>query len=223
VPSPDRLASLADARLYLCTPARPDLAEFLDECLAAGVDVVQLREKGLTARQEFALCEVVATAAARYDVLWAVNDRADLAFVARPDALHLGQDDLPVPAARHLIGEGLLVGRSVHDLQQAEEAAQARGVDYLFVGPSLPTPTRPAREAAGLDLVRAVAELAPRRPWFADGGVTDLDALEAVIEAGARRVVVVRALTEARDPGSVAAAMKARLLDAASASKQEGA
>ena len=216
MPSPDRLASLAAARLYLCTPARPDLPEFLDEVLAAGVDIVQLREKGLTARDEFALCEVVATAAARHDALWAVNDRADLAFVARPDALHLGQDDLPVPAARHLIGDGLLVGRSVHDPAQAQEAARQRGVDYLFVGPSLPTPTRPARDTAGLDLVRTVAELAPDRPWFADGGVTDLDALDAVIGAGARRVVVVRALTDAREPGAVAAAMKARLAEAAS-------
>ena len=88
-------------------------------------------------------------------------------------------------------------------------------MDHLFVGPSLPTSTRPARATAGLDLVRAVAALAPDRPWFADGGVTDLDALDAVLEAGARRVVVVRALTEARDPAAVAAAMKARLLQAA--------
>ena len=215
MPSPDRLASLAQAHLYLCTPARPDLAAVLDEVLAAGVDVVQLREKGLAASQELALCEVVATAAARHDALWAVNDRADLAFVARPDALHLGQDDLPVPAARHLVGDGLLVGRSVHDEEQARAAAVERGVDYLFVGPSLPTPTRPAYPTAGLDLVRAVAGLAPARPWSADGGATDLDALGAVVEAGARRVVVVRALTEARDPGAVAAAMKARLLEAA--------
>ena len=214
MPDPDRLARITTARLYLCTPARPDLPEFLDAVLAAGVDVVQLREKGLAARQEMELCDLVGDAAARHGALWAVNDRADVAFVAHPDALHLGQDDLPVPAARHVLGTGLLIGRSVHDGAQARAAAVEPGVDYLFVGPSLPTPTRPERPSAGLDLVRDVARLSPARPWFADGGITDLDALDRVIEAGARRVVVVRALTEASDPGAVARAMKQRLVAA---------
>jgi len=214
VPDPDRLVSIGKARLYLCTPARPDLPEFLDEVLAGGVDVVQLRQKGLAARQELELCELVADAAARHGALWAVNDRADVAFLARPDALHLGQDDLPVAAARELLSTGLLMGRSVHDVEQAHAAAVEPGVDYLFVGPALRTPTRPDRPSAGLDLVRAMAELAPARPWFADGGITDLDSLEEVIAAGARRVVVVRALTEAADPRATAAQLSQRLLAA---------
>ena len=212
MPDPDRLVDIGRARLYLCTPARPDLPEFLDEVLAGGVDVVQLRQKGLDARQELELCELVADAAARHGALWAVNDRADVAFLARPDALHLGQDDLPVTAARELLSTGLLMGRSAHDAQQARAAAVEPGVDYVFVGPALRTPTRPERPAAGLDLVRAMAELAPARPWFADGGITDLDALEEVLAAGATRVVVVRALTEASDPRAAAAAFKQRLL-----------
>ena len=208
---PDRLARIAQAQLFLCTPARPDLEDFLSAVLAAGVDAVQLREKGLEARQELELCERVADVAARYDALWAVNDRADVAYLARPDALHLGQDDLPVEAARYLLGTGLLIGRSVHDEEQVRAAAVEPGVDYLFVGPSLPTPTRPDHPSAGLDLVRRAAELRPLRPWFADGGITDLDALDRVLEAGARRVVVVRALTQADDPGAVARQMKQRL------------
>lgn len=215
VPDPDRLVQLAAARLYLCTPARPDLADFLEEVLGAGVDVVQLRAKGLAARQELELCDVVGAVAARHGVMWAVNDRADVAYVAHPDALHLGQDDLPVGAARHLVGTGLLVGRSAHDLEQARSAAVEPGVDYVFVGPSLPTPTRRERPAAGLDLVRALAALRPTRPWFADGGITDLAALDAVLAAGATRVVVVRALTEAADPAVAARAFKQRLLAAA--------
>ena len=214
MPDPDRLVSIGKARLYLCTPARPDLPEFLDEVLAGGVDVVQLRQKGLAARQELALCEVVADAAARHGAIWAVNDRADLAYLARPDALHLGQDDLPVSAARTLLSTGLLIGRSAHDAEQARAAAVEPGVDYVFVGPALPTPTRPEQPAAGLDLVREVAALAPARPWFADGGITDLESLEAVLDAGARRVVVVRALTEASDPRAVAAQFSQRLLAA---------
>lgn len=214
MPDPDRVDRLEQARLYLCTPDRPDLAEFLDAVLAGGVDMVQLRQKGLNARQELELCEVVGAAAARHDALWAVNDRADVAYVARPDALHLGPDDLPVAAARYLLGEGLLVGRSAHDLDQARVAAVENGIDYFIVGPVLPSPNRRSRPAAGLDLVRALAALEPVRPWFADGGVT-LDSLDAVLAAGATRVVVVRALTEAADPGAAAAELRRRLLAAA--------
>ena len=211
MPDPDRLDRLDQARLYLCTPDRPDLAEFLEAVLAGGVDVVQLRQKGLDARQELELCEVVGAAAARHGALWAVNDRADVAYVAHPDALHLGQDDLPVAAARYLVGEGMLVGRSAHDLHQARVAAVETGIDYVFVGPVLPGANRPARPAAGLELVRAMAALDPSRPWFADGGIMDTDDLDAVLAAGARRVVVVRGITEADDPGAAARALSSRL------------
>lgn len=213
MPDPDRLGRLAAARLYLCTPDRPDLAEFLEAVLAGGVDVVQLRQKGLTARQELELCEVVGDAAAHHGALWAVNDRADVAFVARPDALHLGQDDLSVRAARTLLGEGVLVGQSVHDIDQARAAAVQTGIDYVFVGPVLPGPNRASRPRAGLDLVRKMAELEPLRPWFADGGITDVGSLQRVVEAGARRVVVVRALTDADDPQASAAELKSVLTD----------
>ncbi|HEY0501385.1 MAG TPA: thiamine phosphate synthase, partial [Kutzneria sp.] len=91
---------LADARLYLCTDARTgtdDLAEFVDAALAGGVDIVQLRDKGLEARHELAALEVIAEACARHGALLSVNDRADIAVAAGADVLHLGQDDLPVP------------------------------------------------------------------------------------------------------------------------------
>ena len=208
-----RRARLADARLYLCTPARPDLAEFLDAVLAGGVDVVQLRQKGLEARQELALCEVVAAAAARHGALWSVNDRADVASVAKPDVLHLGQDDLPVAAARVLLGPDELVGRSCHDEQQVQAASLQSGVDYFCVGPTWPTPTKPGRPAPGLGLTRFAAQLDTSRPWFAIGGIDESN-LDEVLTAGARRVVVVRALTEASDPHAAAARLKTRLVDA---------
>ena len=189
-----RRARLEDARLYLCTPSRPDLPEFLDAVLSGGVDVVQLREKGLEARQEIALCEVLADAAARHGALWSVNDRADVASMAQPDVLHLGQDDLPVAAARRILGQDVLVGRSCHDEQQVAAAALEHGVDYFCVGPTWPTPTKPGRPAPGLPLTRFAAGLTTDRPWFAIGGI-DEGNLEQVLEAGATRVVVVRALT----------------------------
>jgi thiamine-phosphate pyrophosphorylase len=208
-----RRERLAAARLYLCTDARRDrgdLAEFLDAVLAGGVDCVQLREKGLEARDEIGLCAVLAAAAKKHDALWSVNDRADIAAVVRPDILHLGQDDLPVAAARALLGNDVLVGRSTHDEQQVRAAALESGVDYFCVGPTWPTPTKPGRPAPGLPLLRIAAEVASPRPWFAIGGIEAAN-LDEVLEAGARRVVVVRALTEAKDPHAAAADFARRL------------
>ncbi|MFF4338620.1 thiamine phosphate synthase [Kitasatospora sp. NPDC001540] len=204
---------LADARLYLCTDARReqgDLPEFLDAVLAGGVDVVQLRDKALEAKQELEHLEVFADAARRHGKLLAVNDRADVAYGARPDVLHLGQDDLPVALARRILGEDVLIGRSCHAESEVDTALAEPGVDYFCTGPVWPTPTKPGRHAPGLDLVRYAAAQRPDRPWFAIGGI-DRDNLQQVLDAGATRIVVVRALTAAEDPGAEAAALAARL------------
>jgi len=212
---------LTTAQLYLCTDARRergDLAEFADAALAGGVDIIQLRDKGspgeqkfgpLEARQELDALEVLADAARRHNALLAVNDRADIAVAAGADVLHLGQDDLPLPIARDIIGPGPAIGRSTHDRAQATAAA-AEAVDYFCVGPCWPTPTKPGRQAPGLDLVRATAELATDKPWFAIGGI-DEQRLPEVLAAGARRIVVVRAITGAEDPLAAAQRLKARL------------
>ena len=208
---------LAAARLYLCTDgrrARGDLAEFLDAVLAGGVDIVQLREKGLEAREELALLEVFAEACRRHGRLLAVNDRADIALAAGADVLHLGQDDLPVPAARQILGPGPLIGRSSHSPAQAGLAAAEEGVDYFCAGPVWTTPTKPGRPATGLGLISHVASLRSERSWFAIGGIS-FERLDDVLAAGATRVVVVRAITEADDPGAAAAAFAARLRDPA--------
>lgn len=214
----DRRARLARARLYLCTPDRPDLPDLLDAVLAGGVDVVQLREKGVEARRELELCRVVADAAARHGALWSVNDRADVALAAGPDVLHLGQDDLPVPVARRILGDDVLVGRSTHDEAQVEAAVAEPGVDYFCVGPTWPTPTKPGRAAPGLPLLRHAASLGTGRPWFAIGGIDEAN-LDQVLDAGATRVVVVRALTQAADPEAAARRLKGRLEERALSSR----
>ncbi|MFI9647538.1 thiamine phosphate synthase [Streptomyces sp. NPDC052040] len=213
MPDTARTARLADARVYLCTDARRrqgDLAEFLDAVLAGGVDIVQLRDKGMEAAEELEHLEVFADACARHGKLLAVNDRADVAHAAASDVLHLGQGDLPVPAARAVLGDGVLIGRSTHSAAEAESAAVQPGVDYFCTGPCWPTPTKPGRPAPGLDLVRHTAALGTDRPWFAIGGI-DLGNLDQVLEAGARRVVVVRAITEADDPGAAATELAERM------------
>ncbi|MEU6124342.1 thiamine phosphate synthase [Streptomyces sp. NPDC047123] len=209
----DHRDRLADARLYLCTDARKrqgDLPEFLDAVLAGGVDIVQLRDKGMEAGEEVEHLQVFADAARRHGKLFAVNDRADVAHAVGTDVLHLGQGDLPVPAARAVLGPEVLIGRSTHAESEAAAAAAQDGVDYFCTGPCWPTPTKPGRHAPGLDLVRYTASLGTDRPWFAIGGI-DAGNLDEVLAAGARRVVVVRAITEADDPGAAAADLAKRL------------
>jgi thiamine-phosphate pyrophosphorylase len=218
---------LATASLYLCTDARRehgDLAEFADAALSGGVDIIQLRDKGspgeqrfgpLEARHELDALATLAEAARRHDALFAVNDRADIAVAAGADILHLGQDDLPPAIARDILGPDVLIGWSTHDPAQAA-AAVTGNVDYFCVGPCWPTPTKPGRPAPGLDLVRVAAELASRatsgseKPWFAIGGI-DERRLPEVLAAGARRIVVVRAITAADDPRAGAQRLKAAL------------
>ncbi|GAA2849908.1 thiamine phosphate synthase [Nonomuraea rubra] len=205
--------SLSEARLYLCTDGRRDrgdLAEFLDSVLAGGVDIIQLREKGLEAREELALLEVFRDACDRHGKLLAVNDRADIAYAARPDVLHLGQDDLPVMVAREILGDDIVIGRSTHSAAEASAAAVEEGVDYFCCGPTWPTPTKPGRPAPGPPLLRHAASLETSRPWFGIGGI-DLGNLDEVMACGVRRVVVVRAITDADDPGAAAAEFAKRL------------
>jgi thiamine-phosphate pyrophosphorylase len=222
VPSPELpLDRLAQARLYLCTDARRergDLAEFADAALAGGVDIIQLRDKGsigeqrfgpLEARHELAAIEILEDAARRHGALFAVNDRADIARAAVADVLHLGQDDLPLQVARDIVGARPVIGRSTHSDDDVR-AALVEEVDYFCVGPCWPTPTKPGRPAPGLDLVRAAAALKPGKPWFAIGGI-DEQRLPEVLEAGATRVVVVRAITAAEDPQAAARRLAAAL------------
>ncbi|SFW60995.1 thiamine phosphate synthase [Amycolatopsis australiensis] len=208
-------ARLDAARLYLCTDARTDrgdLASFADAALAGGVDVIQLRDKtgALEAKGEIAALEVLAEACARHGALLSVNDRADVALAVGADVLHLGQDDIPVPLARRILGDEVVIGRSTHSVEQALAAAGEPGVDYFCTGPCWPTPTKPGRPAPGLDLVRSVAASAVTRPWFAIGGI-DQPRLPEVLDAGASRIVVVRAITEAEDPAAAARALRACL------------
>jgi thiamine-phosphate pyrophosphorylase len=193
------------------------LAQFADAALAGGVDIIQLRDKGsvgeqrfgpLEARDELAACEILADAARRHGALFAVNDRADIARAAGADVLHLGQRDLPPGVAREIVGPAMLLGQSTHDPHQA--AAACADADYFCVGPCWPTPTKPGRAAPGLQLVRAVAELGTDKPWFAIGGI-EAQRLPDVLDAGARRIVVVRAITAAEDPRAAAQQLRSAL------------
>jgi thiamine-phosphate pyrophosphorylase len=206
-PAAERLSRM---RLYVVTAATdaPErvLATVRGAC-AAGAEVVQLRRKDEDARLTLRLaerCREIVTPGA--GTLLVVNDRVDIAMAAGADGVHLGQDDLPLTAARRLWPDGL-VGRSTHSLGQAL-AAQAEGADYIGVGPVFATPTKPGRPAVGLELVRAVAGAGLRIPWVAIGGV-DATTVGAVLDAGARAVAVVRAVTSAPDAETAARELRA--------------
>ena len=200
--SSSRVRSPAASRLYLIVGARPGLADLLEAAMRGGVDLVQIREKELPDRELLELLELAREVTARHGVPLVVNDRPDLAVVAGADCVHVGQDDLPVAAARRF---GLPVGLSTHSPEQIERA----DADYLGVGPVYATPTKLGRPAVGLGLVRYAAEHA-RTPWFAIGGIDAATAAEAVA-AGAERLAVVRAIVDARDPERAARELRAVL------------
>jgi thiamine-phosphate pyrophosphorylase len=207
--------SLDEARLYLVSTAHMragSLAELVPELAAAGVDLVQLREKEMEAGHVLAVGRPVAAACRAAGIPFIVNDRPDVALALDADGVHVGQDDIPPEIARRLLPSGI-IGLSTHAPGEVDDALGRFGVDYLAVGPVYETPTKRGRPAVGLDLVRYAADANPKRPWFAIGGI-DERSVPDVMAAGATRVVVVRAITEAPDPPAAAAALKALLAGA---------
>jgi len=200
------VTAVQDCRLYLCTPDRPDLAEFLSACIAGGVDVVQLRDKVLDARPLLARAKLAAAVCRDHGVPFVLNDRPDLALECEADGVHVGQDDAPASLARRILGPKAVVGLSTHAPAELDGAA-TEPADYVSVGPVEPTPTKPGRPGTGLDYLRYAARTTTR-PWFVTGGVTP-DTLPAMLDAGARRFVVVRWLTESADPLAAARALRA--------------
>ena len=201
--------NLEDSRLYFVAGASPGgrpLADVLAPALANGVDLFQLREKDAPDEQVLAAAQVAAALCHEAGARFVLNDRPDLVAAAGADGVHVGQDDTPVPEARAAVGAGLIVGLSTHSEAQADAA---EGVDYFAVGPVHATPTKEGRPAIGLEPVRHAARTATV-PWFAIGGI-DAETLPAVLDAGARRVVVVRAIAEADDPGAAARRLKEML------------
>ena len=194
-----RRERLAASRLYVVTDAREDkhdLPAFLDAVLGAGVDIVQLREKDAQAGDVIRHARVFRKAADKHGALFTINDRADVAMACEADGLHVGQNDLPCQWARRIVGPEMILGLSGHS--PGDHDNMPVEVDYVTAGPVWSTPTKPDREATGLELVTRAAHKV-QLPWFAIGGI-DGGNVRQVVRAGGRRIVVVRAVTEAEDP-----------------------
>ena len=203
----DRLrVRLSTARLYLVCDEQPDA--FLAAVLGAGVDILQLRMKDAGEEAVVAAGRRFARAAERFGALFVLNDRPDLVAAIGADGVHVGQDDVSVDEARAIIGPDRLIGLSTHSPEQVEAAAGVP-VDYIGVGPVHATPTKPGRPPVGLELVRYAAAHATV-PFFAIGGISPSN-LEAVRDAGAERIAVVRALTDAADPVAATRSLRSGL------------
>jgi thiamine-phosphate pyrophosphorylase len=201
----ERRERLEAARLYVVTGARRDLPDFLEATLGAGVDIVQLREKEAEARDLLRWGAIVREAAVHHGALFIVNDRPDVALALGADGVHLGQSDLPPAWAREILGPQAIIGLSTHAPGEWD-AADPKG-DYLSAGPVWETPTKEGRPATGLEYLRHAASSPERRPWFAIGGI-DATNLQEVVAAGADRIVVARAVTEAADPAAAARGLR---------------
>jgi thiamine-phosphate pyrophosphorylase len=213
----ERRARLAAAKLYLVCDAKPggrELPDVIRPAIAGGVQVVQLREKELGDEELVAVANAAHALCERLGALLIVNDRPLVARESGADGLHVGQDDMHVAEARELVGPDVLIGLSTHAPEEIDAAAPASDdgtplVDYIGVGPVHETPTKPGRPAVGTELVRYAAEHAAV-PFFAIGGL-DSTNLGEVLDAGASRVVVLRAIADAEDPQAAAEALRARL------------
>jgi thiamine-phosphate pyrophosphorylase len=203
-----RRERLRTARLYLCCDARPggvDPESLLSAALRGGVDIVQLREKSLPRREIERSAQTFRRLCDTYSALFIVNDDPELARTCDADGVHVGQDDLAAAEARALLGPDAIIGLSTHSEEQIAASAEAP-VDYISVGPIWETPTKEGRPAVGLGLISHAATNAPH-PFFAIGGIDPANAAE-VVEAGARRLCVVRAIVEAEDPTAAAEALR---------------
>jgi thiamine-phosphate pyrophosphorylase len=206
-----RRERLERSRLYFVTDIHPQVERVLRGALDGGVDMVQLRDKRASDAELLAAAELFRRLCDEHGALFWLNDRPELALRAGADGVHVGQEDEPVEAVRERVGEDVLVGLSTHSPEQLERGL-AGGADQLSVGPVYETPTKEGRPAAGLGYVRHAASVAGERPWFAIGGI-DLDNVREVTSAGAKRIVVVRAIRDAADPRAAAAALRAAVTD----------
>ena len=216
----ERRAQLAEARLYLVCPTGPGegsgsveehtrgLPDLVRAAVAGGVDIVQLREKHLPDEELVAVAKALQALCERIGALLIVNDRPLVAREAGAAGVHVGQEDTPVGEVRELVGPDMLIGLSSHAREEID-AREAREADYLAVGPVHETPTKPGRPAVGLELVRYAAGHAPR-PFFAIGGL-DAGNLSEVLDAGARRAVVLRAIAAAADPEQAARELREQI------------
>ncbi len=202
------LGNLQNAKLYVLLDGCENLESFratVEQVVAGGVDMIQLRDKRLSVRNLLERGKVLNDICRHAGVRWVANDRADLCMAAGADGVHVGQDDLPVHAARRIVGPGKLIGVSTHSIEQARQAV-LDGANYIGVGPIFFSKTKSFYETVGLELAAQVAaEIS--LPAFAIGGI-QLENLDSVLATGIKRVAVKGGVVENASPKAAAAKFK---------------
>lgn len=188
---------LGRSHLYLVTMPSEELFPTVEAALQGGLTLVQYREKTADDALRLAHAQKLRQLCHHYGALFIINDRVDLALAVDADGVHLGQQDMPITLARQLLGSQKIIGRSTTNSQEMQSAI-AQGADYIGVGPVYETPTKADKAAAGLDYVQYAAKNASI-PWFAIGGI-DPNNINDVLNAGAKRVAIVRAIMQAEQP-----------------------
>jgi thiamine-phosphate pyrophosphorylase len=194
------MSAFSEYRLYgiidLGYLERRDAAHMVEQMIEGGVDLIQLRGKIKSIGELMELSAELHELTAKSSTPLIVNDHAEIAKRVPVEGVHVGQDDDPIEVVRRKAARDILVGKSTHSLQQAR-AAQSEGADYIGFGPIFATPTKPDYTPIGLEDIRRVhAEV--NLPIFCIGGI-NIDNLQSVIDAGAKRVVMVSALLKAHN------------------------
>lgn len=211
-PTDQRLQRLQSAVIYVLiteSQCRLPWLEAAEQALLGGADVLQLREKQLTDRELLHRARMLSQLCRRYDALFIMNDRPDLALATDADGVHVGQEELTVSDIRHLPGWRGLIGVSTHSVQQLQHA-YAEGADYVGVGPVFPSSTKVFDDFPGLAFVQQAAAAAAV-PWFPIGGI-NAERLPELLVAGARRIAVTAAITQSTDPAETTRAFR-KLID----------
>lgn len=204
---------LNDKKLYLVTNSDNFESDeiFLDKValsIKSGVDIVQLREKNTTSKRFIYLAQRIRELTSHFGAAFIVNDRVDIAKISNADGVHLGQDDIPVSYAREILGDNAIIGVSTHCPEHAKKAI-TDGADYIGVGPVFKTPTKPSKDPVGLEYVKWAADNV-NIPFFAIGSI-DTANIKEVVQAGAKRVAVIRAIMYADDIESNCKILKSAL------------
>ena len=193
------MRALRECRLYGIIdlgyiPRLEDCNRVAEQMVSGGIDVIQLRGKGKSIEELMNLASEIHEITVRSDIPLIVNDHAEIAARVHVEGVHVGQDDDSIRVARQKAGRDLIVGKSTHSLDQAR-AARGEGADYIGFGPIFATPTKPNYKPVGLGNIRHVC-LDVDIPVFCIGGI-NIDNLQHVIDAGAKRVVMVSGLLQA--------------------------
>jgi thiamine-phosphate pyrophosphorylase len=197
---------LEDKNLYLVTSSdafenEDDFLNAVASSLEGGVRLLQLREKSHDAKRIIRLGKKIRELTSIYDAIFILNDRIDIAQIIDADGVHLGQDDIGIKEARNILGDKMIIGVSTHHPEQARKAVE-QGADYIGVGPIFATPTKPGRTAVTTEYAKWVAQNIDI-PWYAIGGI-DINNIQEVLDVGAKRIAVVRAIINAKNPAQAA-------------------